>query len=98
MSKIKPVLNRWQFVRWLHRDHFGLRSWDLTLGLIRLTSFPEVGYKICRENHDGLVVTIHTWPPLITFRRKYFQVFGLQQMITYPVQISFKHMFVTEVW
>jgi hypothetical protein len=98
MNSVRRILNKWQFICNYGNDPYRLYGRQITIGLINLTSFPENGKRINRRHHKGIAFSFRIYGSAITFRRRYFQILGMEQMVTYPVWISLKDMFYVEVW
>jgi len=64
-----------------------------------MKSLPPMGGKVRPCNHSGMAITVYSPLPIITFRRRYFFVFGMEQMITYPTRINLRSIIpYMEVW
>ena len=96
---VYPNLYEWQFIHGLGRDPYKWHGWCLTIGLVRFTSFPMLGFKFGREHHDGIAITIYFRLPVRTYRNWYIKLFGREWKITYPIRLNLKHIFDSvEVW
>jgi hypothetical protein len=92
--RLKPILNRWQFLFTIQPHSYSMYGYELSFGLGKFTSLPREYNIIESKHHRGIFITITLHPPFFTYRRR--RVLGM--WITYPTWFSFKIPHWIRIW
>ncbi len=66
---MNKILNKWQWFFKIQRNLYRMESgwYELSCGILKITSLPREGDMIGKENHDGYGIRFNFWFPFCDF-------------------------------
>ena len=99
LKRPEKILNKWQFLWYLGPSETSFTGYNFSFGIVKFTSFPELGALIERKHHKGFAVTLYFHWPTIYMRQKIFK-FGKNKYrkIYFPTKLAFNPGNYLRIW